>query len=261
MTRYGKIFVRLLRYSIINQMQYRTNFLMMLPAQLAWTMQEVLFAVILYGHTNQIWNWSKYEMLVLLGTYIMVDCLVTGVILTNLASLSEKIRTGHLDFFLVKPIDAQFLVAVHHFDLGFIYGFLIGLVLIVLGVLELHLNISLIQLVVFTLLVCSGFVVFASLLFCLGALSFKTTRMNYIGSFFLTLAQFSRRPFEVYPRILRHAVMFVVPVGFIAYVPAGYLLGKIQGIWGLSFLMCPLCFLLSRYFWQHALATYTSASS
>ena len=140
MKRYGKIFVRLLRYSIINQMQYRANFLMMLPAQLAWTMQEVLFAVIIYGHTDQIWNWSKYEMIVLLGTYIMVDSLVTGVILNNLVTLSEKIRTGQLDFFLLKPIDSQFLVAIHYFDLGFIYGFLIGLILIVIGVIKLHLR-------------------------------------------------------------------------------------------------------------------------
>lgn len=261
MKRYGKIFVRLLRYSIINQMQYRANFLMMLPAQLAWTMQEVLFAVIIYGHTNQIWNWSKYEMIVLLGTYIMVDSLVTGVILNNLVTLSEKIRTGQLDFFLLKPIDSQFLVAIHYFDLGFIYGFLIGLILIFIGVIKLHLRLHVFHLLLYVFLIFNGFILFSSLLFSLGSLSFRTVRINYIGNLFLTLAQFSRRPFEIYPAILRHMMMFVIPVGFIAYVPAGYILGKIQHIWCWSFVLGPAFFLLSRQIWKRSLKAYNSASS
>ncbi len=261
MLRYFKLFGKFFRYSIITQMQYRGNFLLMIPVHLAWTLQEVILAAVLYLYTDRIYNWTKYEFLLILGTYFIVDSLFSSVLLPNLNELSDRIRTGEMDFFILKPVDTQFLVFTYRVDLGLVFAFSIGVFFILYSLAHLHLAINLLAVALYILLVANGAIVFASIIFILSSFVFQTIKIDYVQNIFLTFAQFARKPFDIYPSVLRYFMMFVIPLGFIAYVPAGFLLGKIKYLWSLSFVITPLLFSISRVIWKQMIKSYGSASS
>jgi ABC-2 type transport system permease protein len=75
-------------------------------------------------------------------------------------------------------------------------------------------------------------------------------------------AQIGRFPTDVFDAVLRRLFTYVLPVAFLATIPAKALLGKASGAfllfaaaWAFAF------FVLSRLFWRFALRHYTSASS
>jgi ABC-2 type transport system permease protein len=244
-------------------MQYRANFLIMLPVHLAWTLQEVFTILIIYLYTDKVWSWSKYEIILLLGTYFVVDSLLTSVIFPNINALSEKIRTGQLDFFILKPIDSQFLILTYKINLSLVYAFAVGIALICVSLINLDtVVITPLNFIMYLLLTINGFLIFAFLLYIIASLTFWTVQIDYIRDIFVTFAQLARKPFEIYPKPLRQIVIYLIPLGFIAYVPTGFLLGKLSFLWcSISFIFTPILFLLSRKMWFFSLKAYESVSS
>jgi ABC-2 type transport system permease protein len=263
MGRYIRLIGKLFRYSIILEMQYRANFLIMLPVHLAWTLQEVFTVLIIYLYTDNVWGWSKYEIILLVGTYFIVDSLLTSVVFPNINALSEKIRTGQLDFFILKPIDSQFLVLTYKINLSLIYAFAVGVVLVCIALNNLNaVVITPINFVMYLLLLINGFLIFAFILYMIASLAFWTVQIDYVRDIFVTFAQFARKPFEIYPKLLRQIVIYIIPLAFIAYVPAGLLLGKLSPLWcSISFVFTPILFILSRKMWHFSLKAYESVSS
>ena len=113
----------------------------------------------------------------------------------------------------------------------------------------------------FMLLIINGALCFASLVFIIGSLAFKTVKVDFAGSIFLTFAQFCKKPFDIYPALVRKLLLYLVPLGFVSYVPAAFLLGKIGFLWLWSFVVTPLLLWLSRRVWNGLSASYEGASS
>ncbi len=62
-------------------------------------------------------GWGKYEFFVFLATTMFVNSLVQAFFMPNAEEFSELIRTGGLDFALLKPIDTQFLISLQQDEL------------------------------------------------------------------------------------------------------------------------------------------------
>ena len=57
---------------------------------------------------------GQYEFLAFLATTLFINSLVQAFFMPNIEEFSELMRTGGLDFALLKPIDTQFLVSLHN---------------------------------------------------------------------------------------------------------------------------------------------------
>ncbi|EFM11976.1 protein of unknown function DUF990 [Paenibacillus curdlanolyticus YK9] len=261
MKRYFYIFFKSFKFSLINQMQHKFNFLLMLPVNLVWTMEEIFITFIFYNYTNMMYGWQKEEFILLIGTYFIVDSLFTSVLLPNINDLSERIRTGNLDFFLLKPIDTQFLAMTHRVDVGLVYAFSIGVSVVAISLAQLDIGLPVYKLLLYILLVINGALCFASIVFILGSFAFKTIKIDYVDSIFLTFAQFCKKPFDIYPALVKKLMLYLVPLGFVSYVPSAFLLNKIGYVWLLSFAITPLLFWISRKIWLMSLRDYEGASA
>ena len=60
-------------------------------------------------------GWSFEEALVVMGWFTLMKGVLEGAVNPSLASVVEHIRKGTLDFVLLKPADAQFLVSTARF--------------------------------------------------------------------------------------------------------------------------------------------------
>ena len=133
---YLSIFRTFARNSLVRDMTFRSNFLIQCISSLSWTIMNLGFYVLIFSHAKQIGpdtGWQKYEFFVFLATTMFINSLVQAFFMPNAEEFSEMIRTGRLDFALLKPIDTQFLISLHKIDWSSLANFAAGGVLLIVS--------------------------------------------------------------------------------------------------------------------------------
>lgn len=278
---YGKVLLTFARNSLIRDMTYRTNFVLDCVSSVAWSLMNVGFYLIIFTHTKSIgpeWGWGKYEFFVFLGTTWLINSLVQSFCMPNAHEFSELIRTGNLDFALLKPIDTQFLISFQRVEWSSLANVITALVL--LGVSLSHLTtrpvdpivIPATVVVLYPLYVMTGAAILYSLTIALAATSIWLGRNQSLYDFWFYITNFARYPMEIYRRgwgmPLWGFFTFVIPVLVVVNVPARLLAQPLQPRawweWPLAgfALVATLSSLLgSRWVFNRALLSYRSASS
>jgi len=75
---YLRIWLACVRYSLVRTMMFRFDFFLWSAVELAWMGVNVLLVEVIYRHTNSVAGWSKYEMLLLVGTSMLIQRLLMG---------------------------------------------------------------------------------------------------------------------------------------------------------------------------------------
>src|SRR5205814_2033556 len=65
--RYLSIYAALLKNSVAREMGFKSNFLMWIVVELLWFALQVSFIVVIYQHTENIGDWTKWEVVLLVG--------------------------------------------------------------------------------------------------------------------------------------------------------------------------------------------------
>src|SRR5512144_1035196 len=97
-------------------MQYRLDFLVQGGLALFWTAWGIVPLLVVFGKRQGVAGWSFEEALVVIGWFMVMKGILEGAVNPSLASVVEHIRKGTLDFVLLKPADAQFLVSTARFE-------------------------------------------------------------------------------------------------------------------------------------------------
>ena len=66
--RYARIWLASIRYSLVRAMMFRGDFIMWALVEFFWMAANILLVNVIYDHTDSIAGWTKYEMLLLVGT-------------------------------------------------------------------------------------------------------------------------------------------------------------------------------------------------
>ncbi len=92
--------------------------------------------------------------------------------------------------------------------------------------------------------------------------TFWIGRSSNLLELYWQLGQFSRYPGDIYPWLLRRALMTVIPMLIVSNFPAGVLINKLEGGWILyGFALGAFFFAFTVWIWQSGLKKYRSASS
>src|SRR4051812_25965281 len=101
-------------------MTFRANFLIDCLSTITWSLMDLGFYVlVVFRQTSQIGHdtgWGEWEFYTFLGTTKLINGLVQAFFMPNCEEVSELIRTGGLDFALLKPIDTQFMISLRKID-------------------------------------------------------------------------------------------------------------------------------------------------
>ena len=147
MARYWQIYKLLLRNSLIRELSFKANFLLWLVTELLWFLGQILFVDVLFLNTERIGDWSKWEVVPLIGTHQMISQIFQAVFYVNLANLPELVRTGRLDLMLLLPVDAQFSGSTRQFGLDNVVNVAVGAAFVVFSLGKLGIVPSPLQLV------------------------------------------------------------------------------------------------------------------
>src|SRR6201984_3581458 len=116
----------MLRNSLIREMSFKANFLLWMLVEILWVVGRIFFFRILFGNVDRIGDWTKWEVVLLIGTHQMIAQLFQAFFFVNVAAIPELVRTGKLDSLLVLPVDSQFAVSTKQFGLDSIVNAALG---------------------------------------------------------------------------------------------------------------------------------------
>src|SRR5436190_6393809 len=113
---YLRLWLALARFSLVRELAFRTNFLVKVVVEMLWLGILIAFYETIYAKTDRIADWNQYQYLFFLGFYFALGGLLETLFLDNCNNFADLVRTGDLDFYLLKPIDEQFLVTCRTID-------------------------------------------------------------------------------------------------------------------------------------------------
>jgi ABC-2 type transport system permease protein len=275
MTNYLRVFLTFARNSLVRDMTFRANFLIDTVSSMGWVCINLAFYTLLFRYTPALGagtGWEKYQFFVFLATALLINSTVQALFMTNADELSELVRTGGLDFALLKPIDTQFLVSLTRIEWSSLGNFAIGLGLLIYAMAQLHFVPGPAQVVLYPFYVLCGVAIYYSLMIALAATSVWLGRNQTLFDFWFYITNFSRYPMEIYRgpwgTPLRRLFTFCIPVLVAVNVPARILVRPIAPQtaedWFLpafALLATAASLLGSRWVFQRALGSYRSASS
>ena len=278
---YWKVFLTFARNSLVRDMTFRTNFFLQCVSSIGWTLMNVGFYLIIFQYTDTIGResgWDRDKFFLFIATTWFINSLVQAFFMPNAEEFSELIRTGGLDFALLKPIDTQFLVSFRKVDWSALSNFFAGFVIAIVSLQSLATREvnpmipSLLSVILYGIFIVCGVAIMYSLMICLSATSIWLGRNQTLYNFWFYITNFSRYPMEMYNRgwgqPLYGFFTFIVPVLLVVNVPARLLAKPIDPrtteemlLVGWAVVATFLSIVASRWVFQRALSSYRSASS
>jgi ABC-2 type transport system permease protein len=265
-----QLYRRLVGAQVRSQMQYRVLFALDMLAQFVGNIVDFAVVAVLFTRIPALGGWSLGEVGLLYGlsslAFALADMLVSGFDYTVFGAL--MVRQGGFDQVLVRPVNAFMQVLASQFVLRRIGR--IGQ-----GVLILALTLPLLSVawtpvkIGFAVVTVIGGVFFFSGLFIFGSgLSFWTVdsleamnMLTYGGQMMTSY------PMHIFQDWLRTIFMFIIPMAFVTYYPALWLLDKPDPLglpaWiaFLSPVVCVLVFCAGVRMWWFGVRYYQSTGS
>jgi ABC-2 type transport system permease protein len=279
--KYLKVFLTFARNSLIRDMTFRADFIFHCISSIAWTAMNVGFYLIIFRFTSMIGEdtgWRRDEFFLFLATVWFINSLVQAFFMPNANEFSELIRTGNLDFALLKPIDTQFLISFRRIEWSALSNFVVGLLIAGVSLYGMArrevepIIPSPIAVLLYGFYVACGVAIMYSVMICLAATSVWLGRNQSLYDFWFYITNFSRYPMEIYNTPLGRPLLgfftFVVPVLVVVNVPARILAQPLRppadwelplALWALVATALSIAF--SRWLFKRSLKSYRSASS
>jgi ABC-2 type transport system permease protein len=274
---YSRVFLTFVRNSLVRDMMFPANFIIETISSFGWVMMNVGFYLLIFRYTAQIGAggveggaWDKHQFFVFMATSMFINSVVQMFFMTNADEFSELIRTGGLDFVLLKPIDTQFLISLRKIEWASLANFAVAASLMIYALPRVEgFQLTIWQVILYPIYVAAGISIMYSLMIVLAAVSVWLGRNTSIYDFWFYITTFSRYPMEIYSGPiggwLRWGFTFILPVLIVVNVPARMLAKPLTAeyaylaLFAIAATVASLA--ASRWVFQQALLSYRSASS
>ncbi len=276
----GRVLRALLRMNVVEELQYRANFVASLLGTVFWIAMALLTVALFFRHTAQLGGWDYWEVVVLLGVFNALTGVIEAVLRPGIGELADEVRSGKLDLVLTRPVDAQLYVSFRRLDLWRFADVAFGLMLAGYALVRVGRLPSLLDLLAFVVTMGSAvavvYAIWVALAFvvtmgsavavvyaiwvALMSLAFWFVAVENLSVLFDAVYEAARYPVSAYPGALRFVFVYLVPVAWTTTIPASALTGRLGVATALGAAgVGALALGLTRLLWRAALRRYTSA--
>ncbi|MFC9157692.1 ABC transporter permease [Streptomyces bauhiniae] len=248
-------------------MAYRASFVMNTLGNFAATFLDFVAIMLMFSRVDSLAGWSLPEVAFLYGlsavAFGMADLLIG-----SMDRLGRRVRDGTLDTLLVRPAPVLAQVAADRFALRRLGRVTQGALVLGWSLSRLNVDWTPLKLLLMPVMVAGGCGIFCAVFVAGAAFQFLAQDASEVQNAFTyggtTLLQY---PPAVFTVELVRGVTFVLPLAFVNWVPAAYVLGRPYplGLPGWTAFVSPLvalaCCALAGLAWRAGLRSYRSTGS
>lgn len=268
---YPRVWLTFVRNALVREMTFRGNFIAEVLTILFWFAAQIVLFDVIYAQAPTIKDWNKHEYFAFMATSMLINAIVEALFMPNCANFSELIRTGDLDFVLLKPIDTQFLISTQYFSWSQFVEIALSIGLLARSLWMAGTVITPGRIAVYLALVAFGVAFYYALMLTLASTSIWLGRNQSLYDFWFYVTAFGRYPQGIYKNqslvgdFIWFGLSYVIPLLLVVTVPARVMLRKsLEPDYRVIFL-APLgtiaLLALARFTFQKSLSQYRSASS
>jgi ABC-2 type transport system permease protein len=266
LTRFLRLWLAFARFSLATELSFRANFLVKLFVEVLWLGILLVFYVKLFDNTRNVAGWDRDQYLFFLGCHYTLTALIDTLFLENCTQFAELVRSGDLDFYLLRPLDEQMLISCRWVDWSTAPNIVLGVAIMGYALVGAGWEFDAGRLVMFLVLFGCGCGIAYSFLLMLSATSVWLVRNQSLLEMWWLFTTLMRYPREIYSGPLGKPFglffTFLVPVMVVVNVPASVMV-KAFDVRLILFTLGATAVLLfvSRRFFRYSLQSYRSASS
>lgn len=220
------LYLRLIRARIRAQLQYRASFALDVAGTFLITFLDFVAILVIFANVPQLGSWTLPEVALLYGIATLAFGL-TDLVIGHLDLFPQSIRDGNFDLVLVRPRGSLFQVLSADFQIRRLGRISQGLFVLAFAVGSLDVAWGPERVLVLVGAVLTGVLIFIAVWVAVISSAFWTVEGREAANAFtyggVTLAQY---PIDIFDRWFRRLLAYVVPVAFIAYFPALFILDK-----------------------------------
>lgn len=262
MLRYLRLLWVQLRASMLLAVQYRYDFLIDAVITTLYPLTAVVPLAVVFKDRDSVVGWTLPEMFVLLGWFTLLESIIDGAISPSLMSVVEHIRKGTLDFVLLKPADAQFLVSTARFQPARASNSLIAVGIFAFAFAKLGRAPAPLHVAEAVVLLAAATVLLYSLWILTICAAFYVVKVDNLTYLFSSVFDAARWPVNVFRGVVRFIFTFILPLALMTTFPSQALLGKLAGwVLAASLVGAAAFAAFARGVWMRSISRYTSASS
>lgn len=264
--RYPRLLARLGSFTLIRELSMRGNFLIKVSVEVLWLGILLAFYETVFARTSVVASWSKQDYLFFVGCFFAINGVLETLFLENCNEFSNLVRTGDLDFLLVKPIDEQFLITCRRIDWSVSPNILMGMGVMVVSLWNKGWEFDLLRVGLFTVTFTCGVAIAYAFMLVLTSFSVWLVRNQSLMEMWWLFSSLARYPREIFQRGWAQSMdvvfTYLLPILLVVNVPARTMVKLIEPrMIGFIILVTIVSLWASRLFFQRALRSYRSASS
>jgi ABC-2 type transport system permease protein len=250
------------RIRALHELHYRANLLLNVGQVFVDLAIGVVAIRLVFSNVEAINGWEEPELLVVLGTYTILDAVIRGLVLPGMWTLMQDVQEGTFDAVLLMPADEQLIVTARELSIWDLSGVVIGGGVTAYGASQVDgLRASGVLAYVATLPVAVAIVY--GFFLAVTSLAFRLVDLRDLLFRLFQGASYSGRwPLGIYPSWLRIALTVIVPIGLAVTIPSSALVGRLS--WrgfGASVGAAVAVLVWSRWVFRRGTRAYSGASS
>lgn len=260
--KYWQVFWKFRQIHFMRTLEYRGDFIFWTLISLAWTLFNLFFYHLLTTISPNIAGWSRWEILLVIAVFNLIDTFTWSVFYHNMREYSRLVFSGELNQFLTKPLDIQFLLMTQSNSFNNILRFVVGVWLLLTALHQLNYHPSWSQVIAFVLSLGLSLCLVYFLWFTLATSSFWVEKLENINEIIPNLRQIWEVPRSVYVGLTSFFLTIVFPLGLITSIPSEIILGKSSSRWVAYFVaVTVVSFIVSRLFFRLSIKKYSGVGN
>jgi ABC-2 type transport system permease protein len=266
--RYVRMLGSLARYTANRELAFRGNFLVKVSVEVLWLGILLAFYRTVFARTSVVADWPEPQYLFFVGCFFAMSGLIETFFLESCNDFAELVRTGDLDFLLLRPIDEQFLITCRKIDWGTGPNVILGGAVMASSLVRMGWQFDPVRVLAFLVTFVCGIAIAYSFMLLLTSLSVWMVRNQGLMEMWWLFSSLARYPKEIFrvpgswAEPMGWFFTFIVPILLVANVPSNAMVRLLDpGMIAFTLAATVAVFCASRWFFHRALRSYRSASS
>ena len=227
--RYLRLYRALISQFFKMVLQSKVDFLMGLFGFFFTQVAGLLFLYLVFEQIPDLRGWTLGQLIFIYG-FAQIPRGIDHLFTDNLWLVAWRlVINGDFDRYMLRPMNVFFQIIAEKLQPDALGELLVGIVLVVYSAVKGVVVVDALHIALFVVSIFAGALIYTSIKLFFASIAFWTKRSGPFLQLAYELSNFAKYPTEIYHKLLRFVITWIIPFGFVAYLPASYFLGTGSG--------------------------------